>query len=104
MELQVKISLAIASKGETMVGVTFNIKYDATYDERYEALRKVLARFNPIEDRTTSCVFLDTDTEVEDVHTALYGALDYTKDKAIVFKTYAHLMKYFGPGKHALAG
>ncbi|MCA0961177.1 hypothetical protein [Salipiger bermudensis] len=78
-------------------GVTFNIKYDDTYTERYNNLRAVFERHNQVEDRTTSCVFLDTPKSVDEVHTALYGALDYTKDKAIVFETYRHNMKTFGP-------
>ena len=80
-----------------MIGVTFNIKYDDNYSERYEKLCKALARFNPVEDRTTSCVFLNTQESVDAVHTALYGALDYRKDKAIVFQTYSHTLKPFGP-------
>ena len=79
-----------------VAGVTFNIQYDESYTERYKALDKALERFKPFEKRTSSCVFLDTD-DLDAVHTALYGVLDYRKDKAIVFTTYRHLMKPFGP-------
>lgn len=79
-----------------MVGVTFNIKYDESYTERYEKLHDAFQRFGVAEDRTTSCVFLNTD-DVDSVHLALYGALDFEKDKAIVFKTYMHTFKNFGP-------
>jgi hypothetical protein len=79
-----------------MIGVTFNIKYDDTYSERYAAFHKRMADFNIVESKTTSCLFLDTDDD-ESVHTALYGVLDYKKDKAIVFTTYAHTFKEFGP-------
>ncbi|QFS84005.1 hypothetical protein [Roseivivax sp. THAF197b] len=81
----------------SLKGVTFNIKYDDTYSDRYDALHRVLKRLNSIEDKTTSCVFLDTTKSVDEVHTALFGALDYKKDKAIVFETYRHNMKTFGP-------
>jgi len=80
-----------------MIGVTFEIKYDDTYSDRYRALHARLRDFNPVEDRTTSCVFLDTDKSTDDIHTALHGVLDYKKDKAIVFETYRHTFKNFGP-------
>ena len=79
-----------------MIGVTFNIKYDDSYSERYSGLYEVFRRFGIVEDKTTSCVFLDTD-DSDAVHTALYGPLDYTKDKAVVFTTYQHTFKNFGP-------
>ena len=79
-----------------MIGVTFDIKYDDDYSKRYAALSAVFRRFGVLEDKTTSCVFLNTD-DGDAVHTALYGALDYRKDKAIVFTTYAHQLKKFGP-------
>ena len=79
-----------------MIGVTFNIYYDDTYGDRYDKLHKVFERFGIVETRTTSCVFLDTD-DGDAVHTALYGALDYKKDKAIVFTTYSHTLINFGP-------
>lgn len=79
-----------------MIGVTFTIKYDESYSDRYRALQQALSRFNPIEDGTTSCVFLDTQSTVDAVNTALYGALDYLKDRAIVFETYRHTFKPFG--------
>jgi hypothetical protein len=79
-----------------MIGVTFNIKYDDDYTDRYRRLHEVFARFSIAEDRTTSCVFLNTDDGVA-VDLALYGALDYKKDKAIVFTTYAHTLINFGP-------
>ncbi|GAA5081526.1 hypothetical protein N0B44_27765 [Roseibacterium beibuensis] len=79
-----------------MIGVTFNIHYDATYSERYDDLHKALERFGIEEARTTSCLFLNTD-DARAVETALYGALDYRKDKAVVFTTYQHTFKYFGP-------
>ncbi len=59
-------------------------------------LHAVFARFGVVEDRTTSCVFLDTD-DSKAVDVALYGALDYNKDKAIVFEAYAHNLIHFGP-------
>jgi hypothetical protein len=80
---------------KAMIGVTFEIKYDSDYTNRYTRLYDVFKRFGILEARTTSCVFLNTDS-AEQVHTALYGALDYTKDKAIVFTTYKHLMKTLG--------
>ena len=79
-----------------MIGVTFNIRYDDTYGDRYAALHQVFRRFGIVEDRTTSCVFLNTDDGAA-VDTALYGALDYSKDKAVVFTTYAHTLINFGP-------
>lgn len=79
-----------------MIGVTFNIKYDDTYSDRYDKLHAVFTRFRILETRTTSCVFLDND-DGDAVETALYGALEYEKDKAIVFTTYSHNMKHFGP-------
>lgn len=79
-----------------MIGVTFNIRYDDTYSDRYQKLYEVFRRFGIKIDRTTSCVFLNTE-ESDKVHTALYGALDYKKDKAIVFTTYEHTLQHFGP-------
>jgi len=79
-----------------MIGVTFNITYDEDYSERYKKLHAVFERFGVVEDRTTSCVFLNT-SDGKAVDTALYGALDYKKDKAIVFETYAHTLIHFGP-------
>lgn len=79
-----------------MIGVTFNIKYNETYSDRYTALHRAFEHFGIAEDRTTSCVFLKTD-DGDAVHTALYGALDYRVDKAIVFTTYQHTFKHFGP-------
>lgn len=79
-----------------MIGVTFNIKYDDNYSERYRKLHEAMERFGIVEDRSTSCLFLNTD-DGDAVHTALYGALDYKKDKAIVFTTYNHTLKSFGP-------
>lgn len=79
-----------------MIGVTFNIKYDEGYSDRYAKLRQALLRFKIVEERTTSCVFLDTD-DAKAVDLALYGALDYKKDKAITFPAYKHTLIYFGP-------
>lgn len=79
-----------------MIGVTFNIKYDDTYSERYRKLHEKMSGFGIVEDKSTSCLFLNTD-DADAVHTALYGALDYKKDKAIVFTTYKHTFKNFGP-------
>ncbi|WP_299786082.1 hypothetical protein [uncultured Marivita sp.] len=79
-----------------MIGVTFNIKYDDDYSSRYRKLHDRMADFGIVEDKSTSCLFLDTD-DTEAVHRALYGVLDYRKDKAIVFTTYAHTLKSFGP-------
>jgi len=79
-----------------MIGVTFNIKYDETYTDRYRKLHAAMEKFGVVEDRSTSCLFLNTDDGAA-VELALYGALDYKKDKAIVFTTYAHTFKFFGP-------
>lgn len=79
-----------------MIGVTFNIKYDDTYSDRYKKLMAVFERFGVAKDRTTSCVFLNTD-DGKAVDLALYGALDYTKDRAVTFTTYAHTHIDFGP-------
>lgn len=79
-----------------MIGVTFNIKYDETYTDRYRKLHDAMQKFGVVEERSTSCLFLNTD-DTDAVNLALYGALDYTKDKAIVFTTYAHTFKFFGP-------
>ncbi|AZV00249.1 MULTISPECIES: hypothetical protein [Paracoccus] len=78
-----------------MIGVTFSIKYDATYSERYQKLYEVFRRFGIVKDRTTSCVFLNTEDGAA-VKSALYLALDYTKDKAVVFTTFSHTMIDFG--------
>lgn len=79
-----------------MIGVTFSIKYDDDYSNRYEKLYEVFRRFGIAKDRTTSCVFLNTD-DAKAVDIALYGALDYKKDKAVTFTTYNHLLVDFGP-------
>lgn len=79
-----------------MIGVTFNIKYDDTYSDRYKKLMSVFERFGVYKDRTTSCVLLNSD-DGDAVHTALYGALDFRKDKATVFMTFSHTLKDFGP-------
>lgn len=78
-----------------MIGVTYSIEYDENYSDRYEKLMEVFERFGVVKDRTTSCAFLNTD-DGDAVHTALYGALNYKKDKAVVFTTYSHLLKDFG--------
>lgn len=79
-----------------MIGVTFNINYDDTYAERYKKLHEAMKGFGIVEDRSTSCLFLNTD-DAAAVELALYGALNYKKDKAIVFTTYSHTLKFFGP-------
>lgn len=81
-----------------MIGVTFRINYDNedSYGLRYKKLHDVFKRYNIIEDLTTSCVFLDTGAKTDEVQTALYGALDYKQDMAIVFETYRHTFRNFG--------
>lgn len=80
-----------------MIGVTFELKYDDTYSVRYRKLYEVFRRFGIVKDRTTSCVFLNTDDGAA-VDLALYGALNYATDKAVVFTTYSHNMIDFGLG------
>ena len=79
-----------------MIGVSFNIKYDDTYSERYAKFHEAMKAFGIIESRTTSCLFLSTD-DAKAVDLALYGCLNYAKDKAIVFTTYQHTFINFGP-------
>jgi len=79
-----------------VIGVTFSIKFDDDYSNRYQKLYEAFRRFGIAKDRTTSCVFLNTD-DIKAVDIALYGALDYRKDKAVTFTAYSHLMVDFGP-------
>jgi hypothetical protein len=78
-----------------MIGVTFEIKYDSDYQTRYTKLYEVFRNFGLLEARTTSSVFLNTD-QLETVHTALYSALDWQKDKAFSFIVSPHLVKQLG--------
>ena len=78
-----------------MIGVTFQIKYDDDYPNRYRRLLEIFERFGIVKDRSTSCVFLNTDNGVA-VNVALYAALDYRKDKAVIFTTQRNTLIDFG--------